>query len=301
MSFSIFAPATIGNVASGFDILGMAVDGLGDLFHVKAERSYSIRVTGRDAESLPLEPSKNTVTIAASAFYRLAGAPEQPFSVAIERSLPLAGGLGSSAASSVAGALAAARLLDMEKRDDLILRAALAGEQAVAGAHLDNIAPCYLGGLVLIQDVETLALYPIPVQGDLAITLITPNLKIKTKEARSILPPQLATARWTKQMAHCVTLALALSRGDHQQLAIGLKDEFAEPLRSTLIPGFAEAKAKALAAGAYGFSISGSGPTCFAICPDRDVAARVGRDLQGVFGTEAHLVRPRSRGAEILL
>lgn len=302
MKFSLFAPGTIGNVASGFDVLGLAVDELGDLYHIEEDKSYRIKVSGRDDELIPIDPEQNATTIAAAAFYKIAGVKPQPFSVHIERALPVAGGLGSSAAASVAGALAAARLSNAVDRVDWILKAALAGEGAVAGPHLDNIAPCFFGGLTLVQDVETLSVYPLPISKDFAIVLVTPNLKIRTKDARQILPEQLKTSEWTKQMAHCTTLALALSRGDWDQLRFGLTDPFAEPARSKLIPGFNEAKTRAIRAGAFGFSISGSGPTCFALCPDRERAVVVGRELETVFGPDCrlHLVKPRLRGAEIL-
>jgi homoserine kinase len=172
----------------------------------------------------------------------------------------------------------------------------------VAGPHLDNIAPCFYGGLTLVQDTEALAVYPIPVAIDLWIVLITPAIKIKTKDARQVLPPTLKTSEWSKQMAHCTTLAVALARGDGKQIAFGLKDTYAEPARASLIPGFHKAQELAIAGGAYGFSLSGSGPTCFAVCPSKHVAESVGRALIGIFGPKAqmNIVQPRLKGAEVL-
>jgi len=161
------------------------------------------------------------------------------------------------------------------------------------------------GGLTLVQDTEALAIYPIPLPQpiDLWITLVTPAIKIKTKDSRQVLPTQLATREWCRQMAHCTTLAVALARGDTQQLAFGLTDSFAEPARASLIPGFKAAKESALGSGAYGFSLSGSGPTCFALSPSKTVAEAVGRGVMGVFGPKAHLhiVQPRLKGAEVYL
>ncbi len=303
MSFKIFAPATIGNVASGFDVLGLAVDGLGDYFTCTPQSHYEILVSGRDADLVPLDPLHNTVSIAAEAFYRFLGVGSRGFKVHIERALPLAGGLGSSAASSVAGALAAAEITGSRHRSDLVLRAALHAEGVVAGPHLDNIAPCFYGGLTLVQDTEALSVYQIPIQMELWITLVTPPIKIKTKDARRVLPEHLKTEQWTKQMAHCTTLALALARGDHEQLAFGLRDTFAEPARGPLIPGFLAAQKASIDAGAYGFSISGSGPTCFALTPRAEVAHAVSRRLLEIFGSAAqvHVVQPRRQGAEIFL
>jgi homoserine kinase len=300
--FRIFAPATIGNVASGFDVLGLAVAGLGDTFVFEESGHYSIAVQGRDARLVPLEPERNTVTLAAEALYAAIGIAPKHFHVTLERALPLAGGLGSSAASSVAGALAAARLADVLDRKDLILKAALAAEAFVAGPHLDNIAPCVYGGLTLVQDVEALRIYPVPMQAKFWISLLTPPLHIETKEARKVLPAQLNTLRWTRQMAHCTTLALALARGDYEQIAFGLKDPFAEPARGNLIPGFFQAKAVAIHAGAYGFSISGSGPTCFALSPDEATARNVAKAVQEIYGdqTLVHVAEPSLEGASIL-
>lgn len=301
MKFSIFAPGTIGNVASGFDVLGLAVDGLGDTFHFEAADAYSIRASGRDAADIPVDPLQNAVTIASEAFYRLFGRRAQPFAVHLDRALPMSGGLGSSAASSVAGALAAARFAEAGPCSDLILQAALEAEASIAGPHLDNIAPCFYGGLTLVQDTDALAIYPIPIQLELWIVLITPSIKIKTKDARQVLPPKLTTAEWSRQMAHCTTLAVALARGDAQHLAFGLTDTYAEPARASLIPGFPKAQEAAKAAGAHGFSLSGSGPTCFALCPSKEVAEAVGRAVRGVFGPQSQLniVQPRLKGAEV--
>jgi len=301
MKFKIFAPATIGNVASGFDVLGLAVDQLGDLFHIEKEDRYLIQVSGRDAEAVPLDPEQNTVTIAARSFFKRLGVKEQPFRVHLERSLPLAGGMGSSAASSVAGALAAARLSGALDQRDIILKAALDAEGVVAGRHLDNIAPCYYGGLTLVQDTESLAVYHLPVQADIWVTLATPPIKIRTKDARQVLPADLPSAVWTKQMAACTTLALALSRGDHEQIAFGLTDLFAEPARGQLIPHFFQAQKQALSAGGYGFSISGSGPTCFALSPSKQKAEAIQRAVAEVFGpaTSVLVTRVRHQGAEV--
>ncbi len=302
MKFEVIAPATIGNVSSGFDILGLAVDQLGDHFYVESAKQYSIETVGRDAALVPTDPKRNTVTLASEDYYQMLGVPSQPFRLKIDRSLPLSGGLGSSAASSVAGALAAAKLTGTLDRRDLIMQAALHAEAAVSGKHLDNIAPCLLGGLALVQDVEKLQVYSVPIKLEFWITLITPNVKVQTKDARRVLASSLTTAEWTQQMAHCTTLALAFAQGDAEQVAFGLRDPFAEPARSPLIPLFKEAQERAIGWGAYGFCISGSGPTCFAICPTEEKAKRVAQGVAALMGpdTRTYVVRPRLTGAEII-
>lgn len=304
MRFKITAPGTIANMGPGFDILGMCLDGIEDTFTFTEASSYFICAQGKDAELVPTEPSKNAICIASEAYFQLLGLEPKTYRVDLSRQLPLSGGLGSSAAASVAGALAGAMLAGHDPKDPSIhknlLRAALAGEAAVAGSHLDNIAPCLLGGLTLIQDVDQCQVYSIPFKAELWLTLATPGVKIRTKEARLALDESLATERWTKQMSHCATLALALVLPDYDELRFGLMDPFAEPKRGKLVPKFFEAKEAALGSGALGFSLSGSGPTCFAVSTSPKIAAAIESRLREVWGPtlETHICRPSLEGAK---
>jgi homoserine kinase len=153
-----------------------------------------------------------------------------------------------------------------------VLSAALEGEAAVAGRHLDNIAPSVLGGLALSRSVDPIDAIKLPVKADWWIALVTPNVRIRTKEARELLPEQSGRAVWIQQMANTVALAHAFAAGDGELLRRALDDRYAEPLRATLIPNFYEMKRAALDAGAFGCSISGSGPTLFAVAPDERTA-----------------------------
>ncbi len=259
-----FAPGSIGNVGPGFDVLGLAVEGIGDRVTVELTKRESRieNITGRDAELVPREAAKNCAAIAANAYL-------QPFGfraiVTIEKGLALAGGMGGSAASSVAGAYAAGLALGQSPNVRDVLSAALEGEAAVAGRHLDNIAPSVLGGLALSRSVDPIDAIKLPVKADWWIALVTPNVRIRTKEARELLPEQSGRAVWIQQMANTVALAHAFAAGDGELLRRALDDRYAEPLRATLIPNFYEMKRAALDAGAFGCSISGSGPTIFAI------------------------------------
>jgi homoserine kinase len=266
-----FAPGSIGNVGPGFDVLGLAVDGIGDRVTVELTKRESRveNITGRDAELVPRDAAKNCAAIAANAYLK-------PFGfravVTIEKGLALAGGMGGSAASSVAGAYAAGLALGQSPNVRDVLAAALEGEAAVAGRHLDNIAPSVLGGLALSRSTDPIDVMRLLVKSDWWIALVTPNVRIRTKEARELLPEQSGRAIWIQQMANTVALAHAFATGDGDLLRRSLDDRYAEPPRATLIPHFYDMKRAALDAGAFGCSISGSGPTLFAVAPDERTA-----------------------------
>jgi homoserine kinase len=262
-----FAPGSIGNVGPGFDVLGLAVDGIGDQVTVELTDGPSrvASVTGRDAELVPLDPERNCAAIAAHAYLGRFGLRAI---VSIEKGLALAGGMGGSAASSVAGAYAAALAAGHPFTTLDILAAALEGEAAVAGRHLDNIAPSVVGGLALSRCVDPIDVVPIPVAADWWVALVTPRVRIQTKDARALLPLESDRAMWIQQMANTTALALAFSTGDGALLGRALDDKYAEPRRAPLIPHFYEVQRAAREAGAFGCSISGSGPTLFAIAED---------------------------------
>ena len=287
MRATVFAPGSIGNVGPGFDVLGLAVDGLGDTVSVEAGFSRPVDVRGRDAELIPTDPTKNAAAIAAQAMLerlnqcrtgfspsaRMDGLkPVLHCSVTIEKGLPMSGGIGGSAASSVAGAYAAALACGVTPSPEDIILAALAGEEAVSGRHLDNIAPITLGGLVLSRSIEPLDVIKLPVPDDWCVVLVRPNVRIETKKARAILPQQWDS--WTQQMANTAALIHAFGTADGALARRALEDLYAEPRRAPLIPHFDEIKRAALDAGAFGCSISGSGPTIFAIA-DHATAERI--------------------------
>jgi homoserine kinase len=266
-----FAPGSIGNVGPGFDVLGLAVDGIGDRVTVTLTKKESRveAIMGRDASMVPLNPARNCAAIAANAYL-------QPYGfraiVTIDKGLPMSGGMGGSAASSVAGAYAAGLALGQAPSVRDVLAAALEGEATLSGRHLDNIAPSVVGGLALSRSVDPIDVIRLPVAADWWIALVTPNVRIRTKEARALLPEMLDRATWIQQMANTTALAHAFATGDGALLGRALDDRYAEPRRASLIPQFREMKQAALDAGAFGCSISGSGPTLFAIARDAETA-----------------------------
>ena len=279
---SAFAPGSVGNVGPGFDVLGLAVEGIGDRVEITLvdgpPRIDAIR--GRDAELVPRDPLKNAASIAATAFLRTHGDRRNAV-LTIDKGLPLAGGMGGSAASAVAGAYAAALALGLENPQPLqIIEAALEGEAAVAGHHLDNIASSALGGLTISRSIHPIDAVSIPVAAPWYVALVTPAVRIETKTAREILPAESDRASWVQQMANTTALAYAFASGDADLLRRALDDRYAEPRRAVLIPHFHDVKRAAFLAGALGCSISGSGPTIFAIALDEPSARRCAEGMQ---------------------
>ena len=280
MKATAFAPGSIGNVGPGFDVLGLAVDGIGDRVTVELTKDASRvdDVTGIDADLVPRDADRNCAAIAANAVLRGSG---WNAIVTIHKGLPLAGGMGGSAASSVAGAFAAALALGNETD---IIAAALEGEAAVAGRHLDNIAPSVVGGLALSRSVDPIDVIKLPVLADWWVALVTPRVRIQTKDARALLPNECDRATWIQQKANTTAIAHAFATGDGALLRRSLDDRYAEPRRASLIPRFYDVKTAALNEGAYGCSISGSGPTLFAIAENEAAARACAEAMQRAFG-----------------
>lgn len=300
---TVFAPGSIGNVGPGFDVLGLAVADIGD--HVTVELTEGparvAEVTGRDADLVPREPANNIASIAAAAWLRRAGVDRRAV-VSINKGLPLSGGLGGSAASSVAGAMAAslaARSLVSEFHDiGSIMTAALEGESAFAGRHLDNIAACATGGLALCRSADPIDVVSIAAPSGWAVVLLTPRIRIETRQARAILPDSWGRTRWVQQMANTAAVLHAFATADAALLGRALHDLYAEPLRASLIPNFAAVKAAALDAGAIGCSISGGGPTIFAITSALD--HRCGAAMKAAMAdieSDVHVASIAPRGA----
>jgi homoserine kinase len=302
---TIFSPATIGNVGPGFDVLGLAIEGLGDTINAEPTDGpfEIIEVTGRDAELIPKDPEKNAASIAARALLQQVNDP-RGLRIWLNKGLPISGGLGGSAASSVAGALAAAEVYGHKVSLRTLLDAALAGESAVSGRHLDNIAPCILGGFTLVLTQEPPEVIALPIHSDWWIAVCTPNVKIETRAARAVLPLQWERSGWVQQMANTAALVHAFAIGDEDLVRRSLDDVYAEPRRAPLIPNFFAVKQAALSNGAFGCSISGAGATVFALCPNPAEAERCLTAMQKAFDTVAsvgHIGRIARKGANSTL
>ena len=249
---------------------------------------------------LSSDPARHTSALAARAV--LAAARETPggrrgIALWVTKGLPLAGGQGGSAASAVAGAVAVNALLGGPLDRDALLEACLVAEEAVAGRHLDNIAPSLLGGIVLIRCMQPTDVVSLPVPPELIVVLARPEQVMRTAEARAVLPEMVSLEDALHQAAQVAAMAAALARGDYALLGRAIEDRIAEPARAGLLPGFAEAKAAALAAGALGSSISGSGPTAFALTRGREVGERVAAAMVAAYRAEG--LRSEARVAPV--
>lgn len=300
----MFAPGSVGNVGPGLDILGLAVDGAGDEVIATRQDRPGVVITDPGHPSLPRDAGAHSSGIAAGAVLRLAGAG---FGVAlrVRKGLPLAGGQGGSAASAVAGALAANLLLDDPLPDEALILAALEAEAVVAGRHADNIVAILLGGLVLIRTLDPLDLVRLPVPGELRVVLSHPDRSMKTREGRAVLPASVPREVAVHQAAQVGAIVAAAFSGDLALLGRAIDDRIAEPARAPLLAGFVQAKQAAMAAGALGCSISGSGPTVFALAGDDASAERVGGAMTAAYrglgiGCSTRVATPDLQGARPL-
>ncbi|HOT96615.1 MAG TPA: homoserine kinase [bacterium] len=281
----VFAPATVANVASGFDVLGFALEQPGDVVTLTRTRLPGVRVTAihGDQGRLPFDSGKNTAAVAAGALLAAIGDPFG-LELVVEKRMPLASGLGSSAASAVAAVTGANLLAGSPLGKEQLLPFTLLSEKAACGsAHADNVAPALLGGFVLVRSTEPLDIIQLPVPPGLACAVVHPHTEVRTEDARRILRKEIQLAVAIRQWGNLAALVAALYRGDLELLGRSLQDVVAEPVRSVLIPGFDAVKAAALAAGALGCSISGSGPSVFALCADLAACASAGAAMTAAF------------------
>jgi len=265
--------------------MGLAVAGLGDTVRAEWSAEPGIRIMDPGHDALPREAERHTSALAARAVLERAGGSRDGRGLAlyVRKELPLSGGQGGSAASAVAAAVAVNTLLGGPLDRIALVEACLTAEEAVAGRHADNIAPALLGGIVLIRSMEPLDLVQLPVPEELFVVLVRPDQQLRTLEGRSVLPREVSRAVALHQAAQVAAVVAALAAGDYALLGRAIDDRIAEPARAPLLPGFPEAKAAGLAAGALGSSISGSGPTAFALARGRDSGDRVGAAMAAAY------------------
>ena len=284
-----YAPGGVGNVGPGLDILGLAVAGLGDRVRAEWTHGGGIHLLDCGHVGLPSDPDRHTSALAARAVLEAAheALPAgRGISLTVTKGLPLAGGQGGSAASAVAGAVAVNALLGGPLDRRALLDACLVAEEAVAGRHLDNIAPSLMGGIVLIRSMQPTDVVSLPVPPELIVVLVRPEQQMRTAEARAVLPEAVPLEVALHQAAQVAAMAAALASGDYALLGRAIDDRIAEPSRAGLLPGFAQVKAAALQAGALGSSISGSGPTTFALTRGRETGERVAAAMVAAYRAE---------------
>lgn len=283
-----YAPATMANLGVGFDILGLALAEPGDTVEAvfSSEPGVQIASISGDGGRLPREAERNTAGIAAQSVLRLVG-ETRGVALSIHKGLPLASGLGSSAASAVAAAVAVNALLGEPLSRAELLPAALDGEASVSGRHADNVAPCLFGGITLSFGLTAAEIWPLPVPEHLWLALVTPDVEVPTAQARAVLPEHVPLKTMVAQTASVARLMSALYRSDIPAMAAAMEaDRVIEPARAHLMPMLAEVRHAAHKAGAHGLVISGAGPTLAAICdgeaPARAAAAAMADVYQSV-------------------
>lgn len=271
-----FAPASVANLGPGLDVLGLALAAPGD--RVTARRAEGPGVTIEKVEgdggALSLDPTKNTAGIAAAATLAKAGI-ETGVSLTIVKGMPIGSGLGSSAASAAAAAYAVNLLFGSPLRKVELVGPCLEAEAAVSGRHADNVAAALLGGLILVRSIDPLDLVRLPVPDGLVVVVVTPMMELSTRAARAALPKEVPLASLVRNTAQIAALVSACYSGDLALLGRSMTDAVATPARTPLIPGCAGVIEAALDAGALGSSISGAGPSIFALCRSKRSAGEV--------------------------
>lgn len=285
MKVEAIAPATMANIGPGFDVLGLAFAAPAD--RIVAEQSETPGVTiaaiHGDGGKLSLDPLKNTASVSAAHVLKQSGA-HQGIRLTIYKGLPLASGMGSSAASAVAGAMAANAILGnpIPQRD--LLEACIEGEATVSGRHADNVAPALFGGIVLVTGVTADTVIPLPTPPGLIFALVTPGVAVPTVEARAVLPKQISLHDMVHQTGAVGRLVAAICLNDIALIAQAMEeDHIVEPARAHLMPGLHEVRAVAASMGALATTISGAGPTLCTLCPSQTVAEQVSVASQAIY------------------
>jgi homoserine kinase len=288
MSFTVaeaFAPATVANLGVGFDILGLALCEPGDVIRVQRQSQEGVvieRIEG-DQGQLPRDPMKNTAGIAASRVLNTLGLTEG-VSLSLRKGLPLASGLGSSAASAVAAAVAVNALFGEPLSRGELLPACLEGEAAVSGYHADNVAPCLLGGITLVTGTNADQITPLPVPTGVYLALVTPDVAVPTAQARAVLPERIPLHEMVSQTAAVARLVDAIHRQDIPAMAVAMEQDcVVEPARAHLMPLLHAVRRTAKDNGALNLVISGAGPTLCALCDHEDTAKTVAEAMKGVY------------------
>ncbi len=269
-----FAPATVSNLGPGFDCLGLALRERGDVVRARKGDAPGVTILSirGDGGRLPKDAKLNTAAVAVQHMLDRF-APKASIELELDKGLPLGSGLGSSGASAAAAIVAADAALQLGLPDDALVEAARHAEGVACGTpHPDNVAPAIVGGVVLIPSLDPLRLVSLPAPEGLWVVVYTPGCEVKTADARAVLPKAVSVADCVGQAARLGMLVHALHIGDMKMLGEAVVDSVAEPHRARLIPGYVDAKAACCEAGALCCSISGAGPTTFALAEDQDRA-----------------------------
>lgn len=279
----VFCPATIANLSCGFDVMGLCLDNVGDEMVIRKTTTKGISILKIEGADLPLETDKNVAGVAALAMIQGLDL-EFGFEIEIYKKIKAGSGIGSSAASAAGAVFGINVLLDnLFSRHDLIYFA-MQGERLASGAaHADNVAPALLGGFTLVRSVAPMDVIKIESPTELYVSVIHPQIELKTSDMRAVLQPMVSFKDAISQWANVGALVSGLYTADYDLIGRSLKDVIVEPLRSPFIPNFDLIKQNSIRAGALGCGISGSGPSVFAICNGKPTADLVAVEMKKIF------------------
>ena len=280
---SVFAPASVANISCGFDVLGVCLDRIGDTLDIQETSTAGIQITEIRGQDLPRDPKKNVASVAGMAL--LADhKSKRGFEIKIEKGIQAGSGIGSSSASAAGAVVGINHLLGNPYTNKELISFAMEGERVACGtAHADNVAPVLLGGFTLVRSLNPLDVVPLHTPLELVVTIIHPEIEIKTSDARAVLLDKLQLKQAIAQTANLGALVTGLFKEDYELIRRSLVDHIVEPVRSILIPGFAELKKSANKAGALGTGISGSGPSVFALSKGISTAKNVEHAMRNVY------------------
>ncbi|HDZ40757.1 MAG TPA: homoserine kinase [Bacteroidetes bacterium] len=279
----IFAPATVSNVGSGFDIMGFAIEGTGDTIEMELRNDSLFIIENSTGVALPGDPEENVITPVIKALQKELGI-DVGVTIRFINKIKPGSGIGSSAASSVAVAYGFNRLLGKPLIKKELIRYAMEGERMVSGTgHADNIAPCMLGGFVLIRSYRPLDIIEIPYPRSIYGSVVLPDISIMTSVGRSVIQKSHSLKKTITQTGNAAGLVAGLIMGDFELIGRSMVDVIAEPKRKNMIPGFDEVRQAAMDAGALGCNISGSGPAVFALSKDAATARKAGNAMVRAF------------------
>jgi homoserine kinase len=282
-AIKVFCPATIANVSCGFDVLGLALESVGDEMLVRKSKNPGIKISKITGQKLPLETTKNVAGVAGLAFLENSDYTGG-FEIEIHKKIKPGSGIGSSAASSAGAVWAMNELLNKPFSKLELVRFAIQGEKLASEvAHADNVAPAIYGGFTLVRSYTPLDIVPINTPKELYATVIHPQIEVKTSDSRKILKTTISLEKGIKQWGNLGGLIAGLFTEDYKLIGRSLEDHIVEPLRSILIPEFDKVKSSSIKNGALGSGISGSGPSIFALSQGLKNAQNVGESMASVY------------------
>lgn len=301
----VFAPASTANLGCGFDVMGMALDGVGDVLRVSVASGDSLAIYNESGVELPVQIEKNVITPAVRAFMQAVDR-RAAIEIRVEKKILPGSGIGSSAASSAAAVFALNELFDRPFAVKELVEFAMQGEKLISGtAHADNSAPSVMGGIVLIRGYEPLDVVGLPVPEAFCFSVVHPHIMVSTRAAREVLRPEIPMREAVTQWGNVGGLVAGIYSGDMALVGRSMRDVVVEPYRKGFIPDFDRLKADCLAAGALAVNISGSGPSVFALSDSLETAARVGEAMRAHFdarsiANDLYVSRVPSVGARVV-